>query len=170
VQRERGDSGFFKGYFGDGTRASSHHAATRPRGKWQREDILDSWGASAGESEPSVRLHLHVRRNTFYPNAQVFNFKNPDAKGKPVFKSLHLKDDAAEIASLSAKGWKRSHFPATASGNIYSTEQEKRLDYKWEPVVRRSVNKRAGSFHEPFLVLHAIPRHGVGGRVNYAAV
>jgi len=24
--------------------------------------------------------------------------------------------------------------------------------------------------HEPFLVLHAIPRHGVGGRVNYAAV
>ena len=108
--------------------------------------------------------------DTFYPNAQVFNFKNPDAKGKPVFKSLHLKDDAAEIASLSAKGWKRSHFPATASGNIYSTEQEKRLDYKWEPVVRRSVNKRAGSFHEPFLVLHAIPRHGVGGRVNYAAV
>jgi len=42
-----------------------HHAATRPRGKWQREDILDSWGASAGESEPSVRLHLHVRRRHF---------------------------------------------------------------------------------------------------------
>ena len=108
--------------------------------------------------------------DTFYPHAQVFPFTNPDPKGKPKVKHLHLIDDAALVAELKRKGWKQSLLPVSESGNIYATEHEKRaLDYKWEPVVRRVAGKMATSLHEPFLVLHAIPRHNAAGRVSYAA-
>jgi hypothetical protein len=36
--------------------------------------------------------------------------------------------------------------------------------------VRRHVSKLANSLDEPFLILHAIPRHGATERLDYAAV
>lgn len=107
--------------------------------------------------------------DTFYPNSLVFPLTNPDPKGKPKIRHLHLHDDAAEVASLKAQGWKVSKFPVSGSGNKYE-EDRRALDFKWEPIVRRVASKRALSLHEPFLVLHAIPRHNAVGRVNYAAV
>jgi hypothetical protein len=75
------------------------------------------------------------------------------------------------ITALEAKGWKQAKYPQSESCNIYATEHERRsLDYKWEPIVRRAVRKRADSFPEPFLVSHAIPRHGAARRLTYAAV
>jgi hypothetical protein len=82
-----------------------------------------------------------------------------------------LDDDVAEAGQLAADGWKRSEFPVSESGNRYPTEQDRRaLEYKWEPMVRRHISKLAGSLHEPFLILHAIPRNGATARLDYAAV
>lgn len=98
--------------------------------------------------------------DTFYPNSLVFNFTKSDKIAKENPKKLHLNNDAAEISDLQSSGWKQSKFPATESGNRYPTEQESRaLDYKWETIVRHHVSKRPASLHDPFLVLHAIPRN-----------
>jgi hypothetical protein len=109
--------------------------------------------------------------DTFYPNDQVFNFTTIDKSGKQKTKRHHLITDASEIADLLAHGWKKSSFPATESGNKYPTELERRsLDYKWETIIRHQVSKRSLSLHEPFLVLHAIPRNGAIARMDYAAI
>jgi hypothetical protein len=110
-------------------------------------------------------------QDTFYPNSQVFSFTKKDSSGRQKSRKLHLKNNAQEIKTLVAEGWRKSAFPASESGNAYPTEHESRsLDYKWDAIVRRSINKNASSLHEPFLVLHAIPRHGTTARLDYAAV
>jgi hypothetical protein len=110
-------------------------------------------------------------QDTFYPNSQVFTFTKKDAHGKQKTRKLHLKGDAEEIKRLRGEGWRKSSFPASESGNAYPTEHESRtLDYKWEPIVRRRIDKKASSFYDPFLVLHTIPRHGAVGRLDFAAV
>jgi Subtilase family len=108
--------------------------------------------------------------DTFYPHDNIFSFGAEDASGKQVSKRLNLVTDKSEIAAL-GKAWKRSEFPASRSGNVYPTEQEKRaVEYKWDTVVRRTVSLRASSLHKPFLVLHAIARHAQLNRFPYAAV
>jgi hypothetical protein len=109
--------------------------------------------------------------DTFYPNKRVFTFSMKSKGAKQTSKKLHLDNDVAEAGQLVADGWKRSEFPVSESGNRYPTEQDRRaLDYKWEPMVRRHISKLAGSLHEPFLILHAIPRNGATARLAYAAV
>ncbi len=108
--------------------------------------------------------------DTFYPNSQVFTYspKRDALGGKP--RRLHIHEDATEIRRLTAEGWKKSALPVSESGNQYPPESERRAQYKWEAIVRRSKSKLATSLHDPFLVLHAIPRHGSTGRLEYAAV
>jgi hypothetical protein len=109
--------------------------------------------------------------DTFYPNAQKFRFQNPNKSGKPKFRDLHRTQDAAEIASLKAAGWKQSLLPLSKTGNQYREEVDRRaIDCKWEPIVRRSQSLFASSLHEPFLVLHCIPRNGASELTDYAAV
>ncbi|MGC3990844.1 MAG: S8 family peptidase [Chthoniobacteraceae bacterium] len=108
--------------------------------------------------------------DTFYPNSQVFTFtpKRDVLGGKP--RRLHIKEEANQIRTLIADGWKKSVLPVSESANQYPSESERRAQYKWEAIVRRSKLKFATSIHEPFLVLHAIPRHGATSRLEYAAV
>ncbi len=97
--------------------------------------------------------------DTFYPNDQIFAFAKKDGN-KRMEKKLHLKNNASEIATLVADGWKQSTYPVSDSGNTYPTEAERRsLGYKWEPLVRRSATKFANSLSNPHLILHAIPRN-----------
>ncbi len=107
--------------------------------------------------------------DTFYPNSLVFTYTpKRDLIGVKA-RRLHVRDDVAEIRNLLADGWKKSVLPVSGSGNQYPSESERRVRYKWEAIVRRSKSKFAASLHEPFLVLHAIPRHGATSRLNYAA-
>lgn len=108
--------------------------------------------------------------DTFYPNSQIFTYtpKRDALGGKP--RRLHIVEDAAEIRTLLAGGWKKSALPVSESGNQYPSESERRVRYKWEAIVRHSKSKLATSLHEPFLVLHAIPRHGATNRLEYAAI
>lgn len=108
--------------------------------------------------------------DTFYPNSQIFTYtpKRDALGGKP--RRLHIVEDAAEIRTLLAGGWKKSALPVSESGNQYPSESERRVRYKWEAIVRHSKSKLATSLHGPFLVLHAIPRHGATNRLEYAAI
>jgi hypothetical protein len=108
--------------------------------------------------------------DTFYPNSHVFTYspKKGALGEKPC--RLHSKNDSSEARRLLNLGWKKSTMPISESGNQYPSESERRLRYKWEATVRRVKSKLAISLHDPFLVLHAIPRHGASARLEYAAV
>ena len=109
--------------------------------------------------------------DTFYPNGQKYRFANPNKNGKPKHRELHEIDDALEIEDLVAAGWEKANLPLSKTGNQYKAEVDRRaLDCKWEPIVRRSHSFKAFSLHEPFLVLHCIPRSSVMEKVDYAAV
>jgi hypothetical protein len=109
--------------------------------------------------------------DTFYPDVKKFKFTSPNKSDKPKELILHIDDDAAQITALLAKKWKKSAFPVSKTGNQYTEEKQKRaMDCKWEPIVRRSISMNAESLNEPFLILHAIPRNGTIGRLDYAAV
>lgn len=107
---------------------------------------------------------------TFYPHSRKFTFTPPKGSmGKE--RNLHLDEDKSTVAQLLKQNWKQSAYPLTASGNRYKTESERRaIDCKWEPIVRRTCSKQAGSLHEPFMTIHAIGRNGATERFDYAVV
>ncbi|YCM46796.1 S8 family peptidase (plasmid) [Verrucomicrobiaceae bacterium 227] len=94
----------------------------------------------------------------FYPHSKKFSLNPPKDQKHLKSRQLHLDDDAAEITSLQSDGWTLSKLPKSDSGNIYADERRRKLNLKWEPLVRRRNGKNAASIHEPFLVFHAIPR------------
>lgn len=107
--------------------------------------------------------------DTFYPNSSVYAFTLKQKGEKASKKTLHLTRDKDAIDAL-GKGWKRSDFPVSKSGNCYPTEVEQRnFDYKWDTVVRRSKSVYGSTLHKPFIVLHAIGRHAEVNRFPYAA-
>ena len=108
--------------------------------------------------------------DTFYPNKRDFVFSKTFPNGKVKTLKRNLKTDQQEVAEMLADGWKQAGFPASDSGNEYQTEADRRAQCKWEPVVRRAKNKQARSLDEPFLTLHAIPRHGATESLDYAVV
>jgi hypothetical protein len=108
--------------------------------------------------------------DTFYPNNQIHTYSPRVVSSADRPRRLHTHADVAEIAALLARGWKKSAMPVSESANQYPTEGERRDQYKWEPIVRREKTKLASSLHEPVLVLHAIPRHGVSNRLDYVAL
>jgi hypothetical protein len=107
---------------------------------------------------------------TFYPHAGRYEFRPPkelNAKAK----RLHLEADAAEIATLLAQSWKKADWPLSESGNEYRDEEQRRkLDCKWDSIVRRTKSKFADKIHSPFMTLHAIGRNGGRDRFDYAVV
>ncbi len=107
---------------------------------------------------------------TFYPQANRYEFRPPkDAQGKP--RRLDMEIDAEVINGLLASGWKKAEWPLSESGNEYRDEEQRRkLDCKWESIVRRTKSKFANKILSPFMTLHAIGRNGAGGRFDYAVV
>ncbi len=106
---------------------------------------------------------------TFYPDSRLFVYTPPKGqKGTP--ERLDSSKDQAVIAGLLAQSWKKSAFPVTESGNAYRDEKARRLDCKWEPLVRREVTKYAAKISDPFLTLHAIGRNDARERFDYVAV
>lgn len=106
---------------------------------------------------------------TFYPNQHRYEFRPPKGE-KAKNKRLHLVSDNAEVQALKASGWKQSEWPLSESGNKYQDEDERRLDCKWESIVRRAKSKRADKVESPFMTLHAIGRNGASDRFDYVVV
>jgi len=106
---------------------------------------------------------------TFYPHAQRYKFRSPKGASAKE-KVLHLINDATEIANLVEKGWKQAGWPETDSGNVYVDEKDRRLDCKWESIVRRSKSKNAKSISSPLMTLHAVGRNGAHERFDFVVV
>lgn len=108
--------------------------------------------------------------STFYPDSLNYRWSNPDKSAGSKPKILRYGDDHKEIDELEELGWTRSEFPVSGSGNQYKSEEEARLDCKWEPIVRHQISKRAKGIHNPFLVLHAIGRNSFLAPMRYVAI
>ncbi|WP_187644959.1 S8 family peptidase [Paenibacillus terrae] len=104
----------------------------------------------------------------FYPNSNVFSISSPDKKHNL---KRHLFKDKDEIEQLQLQGWKLSTHPVTASGNIYKNEQQRRADFKWDTIVKKSrpISKYQ-SIDAPYLVLHGMDRNisSASDFINYA--
>ena len=106
---------------------------------------------------------------TFYPHAQKYTFRPPKGNSaKP--KVLHLIDNATEVESLLNKGWKQAGWPETDSGNVYLDEHDRKLDCKWESIVRRNKSKLSKSVSSPLMTLHAIGRNAAHERFDYVVL
>ena len=108
--------------------------------------------------------------DTFYPHSRTHVFSKM-LGGKQKTKKVNIVADAQEATRLRSEEWKQSALPATMSGNEYKDEGDRRaLDCKWEPLVRRSKRMEGKNLHEPFLILHAIPRNRAADRFEYATI
>lgn len=106
---------------------------------------------------------------TFYPNANKYEFRPPKGS-KAKNKRLHLIDDSSEVKKLLTSNWQQAAWPLSESGNTYQDEEERRLDCKWESIVRRSKSKRADKVESPMMTLHAIGRNGAHERFDYVVI
>lgn len=91
---------------------------------------------------------------TFYPNADIYNFTK---RGHKSYNKIDTKLECDLIEELYQKGYKRSKLPASDTGN-YKSELERRLDMKWDTVSRKFKPKYISSLKDPFIVLQAISR------------
>jgi subtilisin family serine protease len=98
----------------------------------------------------------------FYPHSNKYRFEK---NGKTA--TVDIASETAKVALLLSTGWKQSNFPISASGNPHKTEEDLRLDLKWDSMDTREVSKRAISLNNPKFHLHAMGR---GSRVNQSKV
>ena len=117
----------------------------------------------------------------FYPHGHVFTLSKGVGPEKKTRK-INIKDEKTAAGELLADGYTTPAFPTSMSGNQYAKQRGSRtgnshseanrraIDCKWEPTKRRYISVNATSLFEPFLLLHAIPRHGTSTRLDFAAV
>jgi hypothetical protein len=91
--------------------------------------------------------------DTFYPNSDIFSFTK---KGEKTYK-LNIKKNLETVEDLKRRGYKQSKNPASDSPN-YRSELERRLDFKWDTVSRKTKSKQIKGILEPFLILTAMSR------------
>jgi len=109
----------------------------------------------------------HCIEDTFYPSAYRYEFQSPDKKRK-VLRNLIL--DKEEINQLVSEGWIQSKNPKSESGNQYQTEDERRANFKWDTIAKKSKTMRWSSLESPYIVLHAMERNNPQDMefINYA--
>lgn len=98
--------------------------------------------------EVQMRPHAMKYKVTLY---------DPATKKQKASRTLHLHDDAVEIARLVADGWVKGDLPVTATKK--ESEQKLRLNQaKWDTVVREATGKEAASIHDPALTISILGR------------
>ncbi len=108
----------------------------------------------------------------FYPNNRKYRFElvGKDGKVKKV-KIVDIEGQKALVTELKSKGWKQSTFPVSASGKTHKSEEELRLDLKWDSLDTREVSKRASNLYKPKFHLHALGRGSRGSqKVKFALI
>jgi hypothetical protein len=96
--------------------------------------------------------------DTFYPNSHTYTFTHPITNKTKVLNEII---NLGEMNSLLGLGWKKSGSPKSSSNarTKYSTEQERRSNFKWDTVVKRVTPKmKYNLVDDPYIVLHALSR------------
>lgn len=106
--------------------------------------------------------------DTFHPNVNTFNFTTPGENPK----KRNILDNREEVEHITSQGWIQSKLPASSSKNDrkYMTEQDRKNDFKWDTISKRSDRKKYQGLDQPFLVIHAMERNQVPStdRLEYA--
>lgn len=109
--------------------------------------------------------------DAFYPNSNLYNFSRKASNGKISKKRMDINKQKEECIKLINEGFQRSEYPVTDSeGNVYKTEEERRVNCKWESIVRRERAITANAVNDPFLILHAIGRNILPTSVDYVVL
>lgn len=105
---------------------------------------------------------------TFYPHSNKYKYLK---EGKS--KTLDLNTEIAAAGALEADGWKKSPFPASASGTkAYANEGELRADMKWDTVDCKSDGKMTEGVFDPIFHIHALSRGSryISRKIRFALV
>jgi subtilisin family serine protease len=99
--------------------------------------------------------------DTFYPHKDKYIFsKKAEDNDRIIKKTINIEKEKEKVDLLINEGYKRSNYPATKSNSIYKTEQERRLEFKWDTVVKRQFSLKSNSIDKPFIILHGMERGG----------
>lgn len=114
---------------------------------------------------------LSCIEDTFYPHDEKYKitFKQ---NGKTTTKTVNIVNDQELISEYEEAGWKISGQPIISSeySNKYKTETERKENFKWDTILKRSRKKRNSSLKNPYLVLHAMERFNSNVDFVYYAV
>lgn len=95
--------------------------------------------------------------DTFYPNEMVFRFTK-NGEGAKVLNLLNP-EHIVQAQELLNQGYSKSQLPISKSiKRSYKEEELRKVDYKWDTVIRKQKRMMASSLLNPFITLHAIGR------------
>lgn len=131
-------------------------------------DVHLSWTIATLSKANAMHIEDYTEsaiEDTFYPHHKKFKLTK---SGRT--QTLHIENDAEEIARLIEDGWSISSLPNSSSAEQYQTEQARRGELKWDTVVKKWKRMRVSSLERPSLVLHGMGRNGSSERMDYATV
>ena len=105
---------------------------------------------------------------SFYPHSNKYVF----SKGSKT-RRVDLNTESHIAEELEKDGWEKHTFPISESGSVdYATEEELRVDMKWDTVDCRDSGKLTESIFEPMFHIHALSRghRYISRKIRFALV
>lgn len=96
--------------------------------------------------------------DTFYPNAYKYRYTHPNTSKTKI---MHNIKDEELISEYEDVGWNKSSMPVSKSNanKKYLTEQERRENFKWDTVMKKSSGPmQYKGVEDPFIIIHALSR------------
>lgn len=90
---------------------------------------------------------------TFYPNSNMFSFTK---KGEKAVK-IDIRNQTELVNKLEVLGYKKSKNPIGDTAKRRN-ELQRRLDYKWDTISRKTKGKKIDGVNDPFLIISALSR------------
>ncbi len=110
--------------------------------------------------------------DTFYPNISKFLLEK-DENGKKKRKTINIKTQKEELNELLSGGWIIGNNPKSYSefDNKYKPEFERKKNFKWDTIIKRTCRIKYSELENPYIILHAMDRgKTTGDYINYAVV
>lgn len=90
---------------------------------------------------------------TFYPNSNIFSFTKKGEKAVTV----DIINQSELVSQLESLGYKKSKNPSSDTAKRRN-ELQRRLDYKWDTISRKTKGKKIDGVNDPFLIISALSR------------
>lgn len=91
---------------------------------------------------------------SFYPNSNIYSFTK---KGVIKGISINVLENPDDVKKVEAQGYKRSLNPKSDTAKRKS-EIDRRLEYKWDTISKKSKGKMVENINDPFLIISALSR------------
>ena len=110
--------------------------------------------------------------DTFYPNINKFTLSKR-INGKRGTRTINIEKQREEFERLIQEGWDKENTPVAYSNfdNKYKPESERKKNFKWDTIIKRTTEIKYMNLSKPYIVLHAMDRgKGTDNYVKYAVV